>query len=74
MTIIFCSTNQEIHYAIICKNTDLFVNVELKLYEEFPKYRDESNYFTAHGDRINKYQNLDNNKIKNNEIILLNTI
>ena len=74
MSIIFCSINQEIHYSIICKNTDLFVNVELKLYEYYPNYRDDANYFTAHGERINKYKNLDENKIKNNEIILLNTI
>ena len=74
MSIIFCSINQEIHYSIICKNTDLFVNVELKLYEYYPNYRDDSNYFTANGDRINKYKNLDENKIKNSEVILLNTI
>ena len=73
MSIIFCSINQEIHYSVICKNTDLFVNIELKVYENYPQYRYNENFFTVNGNKINKYLNLEQNKIKNNDIILLNS-
>ena len=74
MSVIIWSNNQEVHTSVICKNTDLFVNVELKVYEQYPKYKETENFFTVNGIKINKYKNLDENKIKDNAIILLNTI
>ncbi len=39
MKIIFSSVKQDIHYLVICKSTDKFVNVELKLLlNEFSNY------------------------------------
>ena len=74
LSIIFNSTKQDINFSIICKNTDLFVNIELELYKEYPQYTDDNNFFTVHGYTIKKYKSLDYNKIKNNDIILLNSI
>ena len=74
MSVIIGSNNQEVHTSVICKNTDLFVNVELKVYEQYPKYKETENFFTVNGIKINKYKTLDENKIKDNDIILLNTI
>ena len=72
MSVIFNSTKQDINYSVICKNTDLFVNIELKLYKEYPQYKENENFFTVGGNKINKYINLEQNKIKDNDIILLN--
>ena len=74
ISIIFNSGKQDINYSIICKNTDLFVNIELKLYQEYPQYSEVENFFTTNGERINKYKSLEVNKIKNNSIILLESI
>ena len=74
MSVIIWSNNQEVHTSVICKNTDLFVNVELKVYEQYPKYKETENFFTVNGIKVNKYKTLDENKIKDNAIILLNTI
>ena len=74
ISIIFNSVKQDINYSVICKNTDLFVNIELKLYEEYPQYSEVENFFTTNGFRINKYKSLEVNKIKNNSIILLESI
>ena len=74
ISIIIISNNQEVHTSVICKNTDLFVYVELKVYERYPKYKEIENFFTVNGNKINKYKSLDENKIKDNDIILLNTI
>jgi len=39
MTVIFYSTDQQIHYSLICKKTDDFMNLEKKLYEVYPRYK-----------------------------------
>ena len=74
MSIIIWSINQEVHCSFICKNTDLFVHIELKIYEKYPNYSENENYFTAHGIKINKYKTLEINKIKDSDIIILNPI
>ena len=75
MAIIFTSVKQDVHYSVICKNTDPFVNVEVKLYHDYPEYkRGENNYFTVNGRKISKYDSLEENGIKNNDIILLNQL
>ena len=71
LSLIFISMNQEIHYSLICKNTDLFSKLESKLYEEYPNYAESENYFMANEVKINRFKNLDENGIRNNDIIIL---
>ena len=71
-SVIFISMDQKIHYSIICKNTDIFTNVENKLYDEYPEYRETENYFMVSGQKVNKYKSLKENKIVNSSIINLN--
>lgn len=71
ISIIFISFNQEIHYSIICKNTDIFSTVENFLYNEYPKYRETENYFIFNGTKINRNKTLKENKIENSSIIML---
>ena len=72
LSLIFVSCNQEIHYSIICKDSDKFTIVENLLYDEYPKYRESENYFLFNGEKINKYKTLKENNLKNGSIILLN--
>jgi len=74
ISIIFTSTDQKIHYSIICKNTDIFYNLELKLYQKYNELSEVENYFTVNGRRVNKTKNLEFNKIKDNDVIILNTL
>ena len=74
MSIIFVSTDQKVHYSAICKNTSIFGNIELQLYNAYPDYSDSVNIFTVNGNRISRNKSLYENKIKNNDIILLNKI
>ena len=71
MTVIFVSTDKKIHYAIICKNTDKFSTIENKLYDEYPQYSENENFFLVNGNRINRHKDLDYNNIKNSDIIML---
>ena len=73
MSIIFTSfdQNQIIISSFICKNTDIFNALENKLYEKHPEYKGlESNFF-INGRKIDKNKSLDENKIKNNDIIII---
>ena len=46
MTINFISDNQKIsNFSLICKNTDIFNNIEKRLYEEFQEFYGSENYF-----------------------------
>ena len=74
MTVIFTTFDQKFHYAIICKHTDEFLMVERELYKIYPEYIETENYFTARGNKINKYKTMDQNNIKYSEIIILNQI
>ena len=72
MNVIIVSTDQKIHIPIICKNTDDFSRLEKKIYEEYPDYSESDNYFLINGRKINRNKTLDQNKIKNNDVITLN--
>ena len=72
ISIIMVLTNQKIHISFICKNTDKFTKVEYLLYEIYPEYMETDNYFIHNGNKINKYKSLEENKIKNSDIITLN--
>lgn len=73
MNVIIRSNDQRVLFPIICKNTDLFIRLESELYkvEEYKNYKEEDNYFLINGNKINKYNTLEENGIKNNDIILL---
>jgi hypothetical protein len=71
MSIIFVSLDQTIHYSIICKNTDQFSTIESKLYKEYPQYMNSENFFVTKGNKINRFISLEENGIKDNDIITL---
>jgi hypothetical protein len=71
ISIIFATTDQKVLYSTICKNTDKFGKIELELYEAYPNYYESVNIFTVNGNKINKSKNLDDNKIKNHDTIIL---
>ena len=57
------------HYSLVCKTRDLFVNLEERLYNDFPQFKNYETYFEVNGKRIKRFQTLEQNKIKNNDII-----
>ena len=64
--------NQDIqNYEISCNNTDLFVRLEEKLYNEFPKYRNYQTYFKNNSSTILRFKTLEENQIQNNSKIFL---
>ena len=73
MTVIFYSTDQKIHYSMLCKNTDLFSRLESVLYkvEEYKEYKQKENYFIANAKSIDRFETLEKNGIKNGNVIII---
>ena len=57
------------HYNLICKNTDLFVRLEERLYQDFPDFKNYETYFEVNTKRIKRFKTIEENNIKNNDII-----
>ena len=57
------------HYALPCKNTDLFVRLEERLYNDFPQFKNYETYFEVNTKRIKRFKTLEENNIKNKNII-----
>jgi len=71
ITIKFISIDQKIKFNTFAKKTDIFTKLETSLYENYPQYRETENYFLVNGDKLNKHKTLEENKIKDNDIITL---
>ena len=72
ISIIFASSDQTMHYSMICKNTDTLSDLEKKLYKEFPNFIESDNIFLCKGTVINKYKTFESYNIKNGDILVLN--
>ena len=71
ISIIFISMDQKIHHSFICKDSDKLYKIEGLLYEYYPEYKNSENFFLIEGNKINKFNTMKENNIKNNSIITL---
>ena len=74
ISIKFISCDQNINFSTFAKPSDDFTKIEKILYNNYPKYKKYENYFLVNGRRINKYNTIEENGIKNNDIITLNQL
>ena len=58
-----------IHYNQICKNTEVFIRIEERLYKDYPQFKDYETVFEVNGKRIKRFKSLDENKIRTNDVI-----
>ena len=73
ISIVFNSLDENIHYSVICKNTDQFLKIESLLYEKYPQYKYLNKDYFVNGVKIDITKNLKDNKIKDSDIITLKT-
>jgi len=71
ISVIFQSLSKNLQCSIICKETDVFVNIESALYKKYPEYLESEQYFVANGKKINKFKTLKENGISDSSVILL---
>ena len=59
----FISMDNKVHFAIPCVKSNTFAEVEEKLYQEFPEYRETNNNFIFKGKEILRFKTITDNKI-----------
>ena len=74
ITIKFISTDQNIDFETFAQITDQFSKLERFLYQKYPKYKDTENFFLVNGKKLNRNRTLEENKIKDNDILTLGVI
>ena len=67
----FTSTDQTIHYPVPCIGSDIFAEVEEKLYKQYPEYRETNNCFISNGKEILRFKSISDNKIGNGVPVIL---
>ena len=68
------SYDQKINCEIKCKENELFIDVEKKLYEKYNEYKDTNNIFTIGERQICKFKTIRENNIKDKDKIRLKKI
>ena len=71
MTITIISSNEIIHFSITCHKKVNFSKIEELFCSKYPEYKNNNNRFYLKGKLIDKNKNLENNKINDNDIIML---
>ena len=71
LIITFLSINEDIHFSMLCKNTDEFYKLEIMFYNKYPEYKKCNNIFLIRSKEIDKFNNLDSNDIRDNDIIIV---
>ena len=68
----FISLDQQIIYTTNCYNTDTFSKIKEDLFNKFPKLKSKNRViFLANGNIINEFATLDQNRIGNGTVILI---
>ena len=72
MAVNFISMDGKIHFAVPCIDSDIFAEVEEKLYKQFPEYRETNNNFLANGEQVLRFKTIKENKIGNGLPVTMN--
>ena len=71
MCVNFISGDQKVHYAVPCFRQNTFAEVEEKLYQQYPAYRETNNNFIANGNLVLRFKTIGENKIGNGKPVTL---
>ena len=70
--IIIIEFDQTVNYrSVMCKSTDTFSIIENIIYDEYKELKRNDYYFLANGNVINKSKTLEQNKIRDKDVITM---
>ena len=73
ISVLFRSVDDQINYAITCKKTEIFSNVEKKLIDKFPEYKNKKLFYIQSGKVIDKEKSLEENGVTSGFAVLVKT-
>ena len=62
-TVNFLSSDKKIYYAVPCIGSNTFAEIEEKLYQKYPQYRETNNNFIANETEILRFKTISENNI-----------
>ena len=65
------SVDGKVHYPMACRGNQPFSEIEAKLYERYPEYKETFNNFLCNGNVIKRYKTIDENKIRDGNTITI---
>ena len=68
------SIDQKVNFSTFAKVNDSFRKIEDIVYKKYPEYKEYENYFLVNGRKINKNKTLEENKIKDKDVLTLSKI
>ena len=74
ISIIISTEDKNTLYSIICKSTDKFIKIKEKFYENVPEFGKLENLFYLNENEINESKTLEENGIKNSDLIIFKKV
>ena len=68
------STDQKINFSTFAKINDKFTKIEDIIYNKYPEYQEYDNFFLVNGKKVNRNKTLEENNIKDNDVLTLSKI
>ena len=65
ISISFISTDESVYFSVPCISSNTFSEIEEKLYQKYPEYRETNNKFLVNGKEISRFKTIAQNKIEN---------
>ena len=74
ISVIFMTRDQNAHCSLICYKNDDFKTIENRFYDKFPDYKEteSENTFSVRNNNIDRSKTLEENAIRDSDLILLN--
>ena len=73
ISVLFRSVDDQINYAVTCKKSEIFSNVEKKLIDKFPDYKNKKLFYIQNGKVIDKEKSLEENGVTSGFAVLVKT-
>jgi len=67
----FSSLDQKVNSSLFCANYDVFAEIEEKLYQKYPEYRETNNCFFSNGKQILRFKTIEENNLENGKTVIL---
>ena len=67
----FLSQDQKINYPIACSLSDIFSEVEKKLFLQYPELKNKNIYYIGNGNKINRDETIEKNEIKHESCLII---
>ena len=74
MTLTIISKDEEIHFTTTCHKKDYLSKIKELLFEQYPEYKKDKNIFYLKDKKIGENKSLENNGVKDNDILLLKNL